>query len=476
MKLFYFLLVAFSMSSYAQVMTQQNIIQGVMPLDPDSIPLNEIILDRVIFEDDIYSTSRKTELGDQSIISLAARYHVSPLTFARVRFVTDPVESRQTNKSSRFEFVFARTFENFNIQIDMELLTNDTEDDPDSGGTSLGPDLDSDDTFIAFNINPRNNIVFYPFNFRSDVGDEFNSLDVSRINSIEGSPTTSITAVQPTNVSIINKTIPGLEYNYFLGKHNFYVGLGVATYLYPTNADFDIQDSPTPTAWERKETTAYKFGYLLIDGEDSKINFQHLAHNNTQETGALLQSATSLNLFKRLGKSIVEFETTMSVAGERPYNFDITTGWFRDQTPAPFNPVFADTNGEDQDWINQTGYGVSLKYGYNTKVLTPFISLKYLSEHFIYDGDDSAHRLRTNDEALSHGGLTRVGIGAYFYKENMYFRPYLEHQVAKNPVFSNATDLRADRQLSSFTKTNTLLSFEFVYTFDDFSSNQLWWF
>lgn len=475
MRLLSFLVAFIALNASAQVMTQQNILQGVVPLNPDAIELNKIILDRVIFEDDVYSTSRKTELGDQSVISLAARYHISPLTFARARMVTDPVESRQNNKTSRFELVFARTFDNFNIQIDMDLLTNDTEDDPDSGGISLGPDLDSDDTFITFVLNEKSNLVFYPFNFRSDVGDEFNSLDVSRINSIEGSPV-SIGATQLTGANIINKTIPGIEYNYFVGEHNFYAGLGVATYLYPTNSDFDIQDNPTPTAWERKETTAYKFGWLFIDHDQTKINFQHLAHNNTEETGALLQSATSLNIFKRVRNHLYEFETTTSMAGERPYNVDIQTRWFRDQTPSPFNPLFADTDGDDQDWINKRGYGVSFKWGYNYKEVTPYLSLKYLDKYFVYDGPDSAHRLRTNDETESHGGLSRVGFGAYFYKKNMYFRPYLEHQVANNPVFTNSTDLRKDRELSSFTKTNTLLSFEFVYTFDDFSSNQIWWF
>lgn len=476
MRVLYFLLAFMSASAYSQVITQQNILQGVVPLDPDAIELNKVILDRVIFEDNVYSTSRKTELGDQTVISLSTRYHITPLTFARVRFVTDPVESRLANKTSRFEMVFARTFEDFNIQMDLDFLTNDTEEDPDSGGMSIGPDLDSDDTFIAYTLNKNSNIVFYPFNFRSDVGDEFNSLDVSRINSIEGSPTTGIGATQPANTNIINKTIPGLEYNYFVGKHNFYVGLGVASFLYPTNEDFDIKENPTATAWERKETTAYKFGYLLIDSDETKVNFQHLAHNMTEETGALLQSATSLNIFKRFRKNIFEFEATASVAGERPYNVNLQTRWFVDQPPQPFNPYFADTNGESQDWIGESGYGVSFKYGYNLDKVTPFISLKYLDENFVYDGVDSAHNLRTNDETESHGGLSRVGLGAYFYKKNMYFRPYIEYQVAQNPVFSNATDLRADRQLSSFKKTNTQLSFEFIYTFDDFSSNQLWWF
>jgi hypothetical protein len=473
MKLFILIFLLMSFTAQAQVMTQQNILQGIVPVDPDSIKMNEFILDRVILEDNIYSNSRKTQLGDQTQLSMSLRYHVEPLTFTRIRFATNPTQNRYQNKTSNIEIVFAKNFNKFNIQIDLDLLTKDEEND--NGGISIGPDVDSDDTFLTFMIDDRSTIVFYPFNFRSDVGDEFNTLDVSRINSIDNSPS-SIGATQTGDEYIENKTIPGIEYNYALGNHNFYIGAGVATYLYPINDDFDVKSNPTPDAWERRETFAYKFGYLLIDSDKLKVNFQHLAHDKTEETGSLLESASSLMLFKKWDSFVLEYETTMSVAGKRPYNVDNVTRWFRDQTPSPFNPLFADNNGNNQDWIGEQGFGHSLKLGYNYDKFTPFISLKYQDEHFIFDGETSAHLLRNFDQSLSHGGLTRVGLGAYFYRDNMYFSPSLEYQKAQNPVFTNSTDLRADRQLSSFQDENIILSFEYVYTFDNFSANQLWWF
>lgn len=474
MKLIATLILFLSFGAHAQVITQQNILQGVVPLNLDDIPMNTFILDRIGYDDNIYSTSRKTELGDNTRLSMAMRYHVAPMTFTRVRFVTQPVENRINNKTSRFELIFARQFDNFNVQIDLDLLTNDTEDDPDSGGTSLGPDLDSDDTFISYMINNNHSIVFYPFNFRSDVGDEFNSLDVSRIQTVANGSPTSISGTPIGNEIVVSKTIPGLEYNYSKGIHNFYAGIGVASYFHPTNDDFDIENNRDSEAWERDETTAYKFGYLLIDGSDMKVNFQHLAHDKTEETGSLLASATSLNIFKRKSQFIFEYESTMSVAGDAPYDIDPATRWFRNRTP--FSAVFADVNGKGQNWIGESGFGHSLKLGYNIGKVTPYLSFKYLDEHFIYDGIDSAHILRNADETLSHGGLTKVGVGAYFYKKNMFFRPFLEYQRAENPVFTNSTDLRDDRAISSFRKDNFLLSFNFTYTFDDFSSNQLWWF
>jgi hypothetical protein len=473
MKIIFLLLL--STWTLAQVPTQQNILQGIVPQNLDEIPMNELILDRMSYDDNIFSESQKTQLGDQSELGLAVRYHVAPMTFTRLRFVTDPRENRFNNKTSRFELIFAKSFDKFNIQIDLDILTNDTEDDPDSGGISIGPDLDSDDTFISYQLNRNHNFVFYPFNFRSDVGDEFNTLDVSRIETVTDSPN-SIGATPIGNENVVSKTIPGLEYTYTLGTHNFYMGVGVATYFYPINEDFDIEANPTASGWERKETTAYKFGYLMIDSNKTKVSIQHLAHDNTDETGSLLESASSLNVFKRLGRFIVEFESTMSVAGKNPYNIDRQTNWFRNQTPAPFSPTYADINGVRQDWLGETGFGHSLKVGYNFTDITPFISLKAQDEHFIFDGDESAHILRNSDETLSHGGLTRIGVGTYFYRKNMFFRPYLEYQIAENPVFTNSTGQRSDRALSSFTKENYILSFDLTYTFDDFSSNQLWWF
>ena len=455
----------------AQVLTQQNILQGVEPLRPDLIPMEEIILDRIIYNDNVYSQSRKTELGDRSRIDMAFRYHEAPRTFARLRFSTDPAQERYANKTSRFEGIFSRAFGAFTFQLDLELLTDDEEDGND-GGISLGPDLDSDDTFIRYGWG-KTVFTFYPFNFRADVGDEFNTLDVTRINSIQGSPAT-INPTQAGNERITQKTVPGLEIMWFDGPHSVYAGFGVATYLYPTNSDFAIEDNPVATSWERKETTGFKAGYLYLAGNLAKVNLQFVGNNKTEETGALLESAASLNVFRRFGDVFVEYETTISKAGAAPYDTNSSTGWFSNLTP--FQPVYSDLNGERQDWIGQAGMAYSLKVGLRGKDSLPYLSLKYQDEHFVFDGDESAHRLRTSDESQSHGGLFRAGIGSYFYYENIYFRPLLEWQKANNPVFTNSTDLREDRELSEFTKENFQLSVSVVYTFDGVNLNPVWWF
>lgn len=458
-------------SSYAQVVTQQNILQGINPLNTDNLEFNKVIFDRAIYNDNVYSDSKKTELGDQSQVNLAFRYHTDENTFARFRMATDPSENRFDNKTSRFEFIFSKRFKSLTMQLDLELLTDDTEDGSDSSGVSLGLDLDSDDTFINYSYK-KFLFTFYPFNFRSDVGDEFNTLDVTRISSIDGSPT-SISAT-PGDERIVSKTIPGIEVQYQTGKTSLYVGFGVATYLYPTDGDFDIIDNQNSPTWERKETSAMKAGLLYLDNDEMKVNLQYVTHQNTSETGALLKSAASLNTFKRFGKEIFELEITMSHAGDAPYNVDRTTNWFNTQNP--FRPVFSDVNGETQDWVGEVGYAYSIKIGKNINDVTPYIGLKYQDEYFIFEGDESAHRLRNNTEERSHGGLTRIAVGSYFYYENLYFNPQIEHQRAENPVFTNATDIRKDREISSFEKTNTLLSISVVYTFDGSSKNQTWWF
>lgn len=460
-------------TAWSQIMTQQNILQGVVPQNLDELKFNEVIFDRVIYNDNVYSDSQKTELGDQSRVDLAFRYHTDEATFARFRMATDPSENRFDNKTSRFEMIFSKRFKQITFQLDLELLTDDTEDGSDSSGVSLGLDLDSDDTFINYQYG-NNLITFYPFNFRSDVGDEFNTLDVSRINFIEGSPST-VGATQSGDERIVNKTIPGLEYQYQWNQTSLYVGYGVATFLYPINNDFDIQDDPSADAWERKETTAIKAGLLFLDNEKSKINLQYVTHQNTEETGALLSSATSLNVFRKFDSNwLFEIEGTFTTAGDAPWDTDRTSNWFRNQ--ATYEPLFVDANNEEQDWIGEDGYGYSLKIGKSIEEVTPYLSLKYQSEYFIFEGDESAHRLRTNEEDRSHGGLTRIGVGAYFYYDNIYFNPQIEFQQAQNEVFTNATDLREDRQLSDFEKENTLFTINVVYTFDGSSKNQTWWF
>lgn len=459
-----------SSGASAQVLTQQNVLRGATLLDPNKIKLNELTLDRVRVRDDVYSTSRKTELGDQTRLEMAFRYHTDRTTFARMRFNTNPTDNRFDNQTSSFEFIFSKRFKDLVFQLDLNFETNDRR----SGGTNLGVDLNSDDTFVSYS--PVQNLLgtFYPFNFRSDVGDEFGTPDVTTINYIDGSPAT-ISRIPVGNERIITKTVPGVEFSYNMNGHQLYAGVGVASYLYPVNDDFNISTNPTANAWERKQMSAYKAGYLHFS-KDARYNVQLVTQDSSKETGTLIQSAGSFTVFQRFAsKYLVEVEGTMTKAGERPYRLNRGTSWFNDLTP--FEPVFSDYFGRRQDWINKMGSAVSVKLGFNlTDTVVPYFLLKHQSEHFIFNGEESAHRLRTDDETKSHGGLTRIGGGTYFYYDNFFFRPEVEFRQAQNAVFSKATDLREDRILSSFKKNDMLITINVTYTFDGNSLNQNWWF
>lgn len=455
---------------HAQVLTQQNIIRGATPMDPSAIKMNEVFLDRVIVRDDVYSSSRKTELGDQTKLEMAFRYHTDATTFGRMRFVTNPSENRFDNETSLFEFIFSKRFDSLAFQLDLELETNDS----DKGGTKLGPDIDSDDTFVSYNFNKHFVGTFYPFNFRTDVGDEFGTPSVTTINYIEGSPS-AISQTPAGSEKIISKTVPGLELSWNNNGHQVYAGYGIATYLYPTNSDFDIVTSPAATSWERRQMGAYKMGYLYFD-KTSRYSLQLIDQNNSEETGTLIQNAASLAVFKKFQNSfLVEFETTFTKAGKNPYRLNRSTNWFNDLTP--FEPIYSDYFGNAQDWINKTGSAQSLKLGYQvTDDVVPYLLVKLQSKHFVFNGEESAHRLRTDDETKSHGGLLRYGIGSYFYYDKFFFRPEIEWRQAQNAVFSKSTDVREDRILSSFKKNDVLFTINVTYTFDGSSKIQNWWF
>ncbi|MBT4790026.1 MAG: hypothetical protein HON90_00520, partial [Halobacteriovoraceae bacterium] len=414
-------------------------------------------------------SSQKTQLGDSIGFGMSIRYQKDEHSFSTFRFETDPAENRKDNETSTFEIIYNRSFQAFTFQVDLDLQTNDSN----SGGTNLGIDLDSDDSYISFAGEKNYEITFYPLNFRTDIGDEFNTRDVTRISYIEGSPT-SITAVPTNDEQVVRKTIPGLEFKYKMPDSYAYFGLGIGAYLYPTNSDYDITENPTATSWERKEVTAYKLGYLYNVKRDSRITVQFAAHDKTQETGALLESAASVGYFKRESNFLVELEYTHTKAGEAPYNISRTSNWF--ENVAFDKKVYSDENGDVQDWVGKTGSAYSFKLGYNFDKITPYISLKHQDEHFIYNAFESAHVLRVDDKTQSHGGLNRLGVGSYFYYGRLFFNPQLEWQKARNAVFSNSTGVTNDRMQSSFTKENLVLSMNMTFVFDGSNLDQNWWF
>ena len=129
----------------------------------------KLIFEKIEFEDHIYSRGKKTEIGDQTEFETSFRYQYDSSTYARFRFVTDPVDNRVDNKTSTFELFFSYKYDVLDFGVDIDLLTNDGT----SGGTSIGLDLDSEDTFVSWQIIDQLVFSFFPFNFDGEVGKEF---------------------------------------------------------------------------------------------------------------------------------------------------------------------------------------------------------------------------------------------------------------------------------------------------------------
>ncbi len=429
-----------------------------------SIPDKGLYVEFLNYEEYVYSRSRKTEIGDQLELDLALRYQFHPSTFGRFRFLTDPVENRFNNKTSKFEFLGGHVYENFFFQIDSELLTNDGS----SGGTSIGLDLDSEDTRISYNVGQRFVFTFFPFNFDGEVGHEFNTWDVTRIYFIDGAPSTVNTA-PADDEKIAEKTLGGFQLVWKADPRKNLglvvgAGVGAATYQYPSNDDFDIrQDAPAASVWERREDFGYK-AFLRYRTEKFRLEGKYVGHNKAHETGSLLQSAGSIYTVADMNNFLVEAEVTMSKAGDNPYQLNDSGEWF--DVVSPWGPVYEDLNEQPHDWIGQTDYAYAFKAGYRFETFTPYVLYRYQGEHFIFRERESAHLLRNNDESLSHGGLNRVGFGTYIRSGNFVVNPEFEYMMAENAVFSNASDVRGDRRNASFVKEDFLVYLIVRYQFD----------
>lgn len=428
-----------------------------------SIDREGTYLERAYYQERIYSRERKTEIGDQTELDVALRYQFDPSAYLRFRFQTDPIENRFDNKTSEFEIVGAYTYGDFFMRLDGELNTND------NGGTSLGLDNDSRGTFLSYERGEGIGFIFYPFNFDSRVGREFGTYDVTRIYFIDGSPS-NINNTQLENEKIAQKTIPGIEINYRprnLKWLKVYAGFGLATYLYPSNSDFDIQNNRIADRWERREVYGHKLGvtYRSRDPQDLRLfNLQYSGHNKTEQTGALLSHAASMNFRTFWQDYFIDAEVTYSKAGKSPYRLSRDSDWF--DVTVPFQPVYSDFFGDLHDWIDRSGHALALKLGFWKNEALPYVFFRYQSEHFIFSGRESANRLRTADETLSHGGLTRLGLGLFKQYGKFTLNPEIEWMRAKNPVFSNSADVREDRVLASFRKQDLLLSLQVTYNFD----------
>jgi hypothetical protein len=424
---------------------------------------SNIFVDYVDYEDYVYSQSKKTELGDQIELEMAVKYVYSTSTYARFRFQTRPEDNRENNKTDRFELALGHNYENISVGLDLELLTNDGT----KGGTALSFDLDSDDTFISWQASDQFKMTFLPFNFDGEVGEEFNTWDVTRIYFVDGTlPGGTVGGTVTAGQKIVEKTIPGLVFSTKPTlTSELYAGFGVASYIYPANTNFNLETNATVTRLERKQDFGYKLGGSYKT-ENLRAKLEYVGHSESEETGALLESAASTYAIARVSSLILEGEVTISKAGKNAYDVSRSTGWFSQTTP--FLPIYSNYLGTArQSWLGKTDAAYSLRVGLEMDKTTPYVFARYQGEHFVFNEKESAHLLRTNDLNKSHGGLWRLGGGAFFrYGDNFVINPDFELRKAQNPVFANSSDVRDDRYLGNFKKNDFLITLFVTYDFD----------
>lgn len=439
---------------------------AVVPKDPVADPRTiekdkGFFIEYFNYEDRVYSQSRKTELGDKVEIDGALRYEFSGDSFWRARFETDPSENRYDNKTSKFELLAGHRYEDFYFQVDGELKT----DDGTSGGISIGFDVDSELTRATWDLDNHWSTSFYPFNFDGEVGYIFNTWDVTRIYFIEGSPS-SFGLNQVADERLGSKTIPGLDVSYGWGPDNargkVYAGLGVASFLYPANSNFNIETSTLADRWERREDFGFKVG-AKFQGEKSRTELKYVTHSDDTRTGSLLKSAASVYTINQVGRFMLEGEVTYSEAGDSPYEVNRAGTWFG-QTTA-YEPVYSDRFLNRENWIGKKDAAASFKLGFVRERYVPYLSYKYQGKNFIFRDRESAHLLRTADEDQSHGGLSRTGLGAYIYRGSFAINPEFEWMHAQNKVFTNSGDLRRDRQFSEFERDDFALFLTISYQY-----------
>jgi len=402
----------------------------------------KLSLELFSYEEYVYSQSRKAEIGDQIELTSRFRYQISEQAWMSLGFRTDPSSDRFDNKTSDFELRSGYNFGSLIAQVDLSFNTND----PD-GGISIGFDLDSENTFLRYMINDNFQFTFFPLNFDGEVGVEFKTGDVTRIYYVDGTPNNITINPDPDDPAerIASKTIPGFELRYARVKDSknikaVYIGLGAASYEYPNDPGFDITQTSTGNTWARREAFGYKIGGIFRTPR-AFSSLQFVGHTKDNETGALLANAASVySLFDIGSKFISEVEVTASEGGSQPYRINRRTQWFDESNPITRQTsqrIYKSNDGDLQNWVGKWGSAASLKLGIKRKGYTPYFSYKFQDENFVFSSRTSAHTLRTNNLGESHGGLHRIGFGAYIYNNNFIINPRFEHLKASNNVFSD---------------------------------------
>lgn len=423
-----------------------------------NLPIQAPVLEYLDYQQRVLSSSENIQLGEHTKLDMAYQYRFNQDTALRFRMDIDPNKNSEDNKTSKFELRLYHHVDLLEFQADFDL----NGDDNGRGATTLGPDTDSKDSWIALNPSSGLRLIFYPYNIGTEIGREFRTLDVARINYIDGTPA-FISKLPIEDESIRSKTIPGFELQFKPLDHlKFYLGGGSVGFYYPATGDFDIEQSASAERWKVKEDRAYKAGFNFV-GADTNITAEFAKHTNAGLGGSLLEAAWSLQLSQVFGPLVLDLERTWTKAGTRAYRLNSKQNWF--ETTTPFRPFYSDYYGERQDWLGKTDAANMLRLGYTLGQLTPFIAYKYLGQYFIDREFESAQRLRSADESVSHGGLKVFALGANYLAGKFNFRPELDLLRANNPVFGNRNDVREDRILSELSTKDTQFKFSVSYTY-----------
>lgn len=429
------------------------------PMLKDPAPLQSFYMEYLEYKQRIYSSSESISLGDRARFDAAFGYWFNPDTSIRLRLDIDPDKyGDDQNTTSRFEARLFHKYEAFEFQADLDV----NGDEGGRGATALGPDTDSKDSWIAWKPTNGLRVIFRPYNLGTEIGQSFRTLDVARAYYISGTPA-YISRLPIEDEEIRSKTVGGIELQYSPTRDiSVYVGGGVASFQYPTNDEFSIEVNASSESWKAKQDQAYKAGIVY---KTASTNFlaEYATHMNAAETGALLDSALSLQLTQWAGNFVANVEWTTSRAGTEAWRLSKDGSWFHDTTP--YYPIYTDYNGVKQDWLGKTDSAALVKAGWKFGSFVPYVAYKHLGKYFIYRERESAHKLRTSDESAGHGGLNTYSVGTYYTAGKFIIQPEVEFMEAKNEVFGSSSDLREDRVLSELEKKNMVFTLSTRYSY-----------
>ncbi|MBZ4683304.1 MAG: hypothetical protein PWP46_675 [Fusobacteriaceae bacterium] len=402
-----------------------------------------------------------------SSYSLSQTYVTSDLSYNNSFLSTDNYSEKDGEVNLKLQFSdltlkFSSDIKNNNSEYDSSLSMIYKKDIDKKSSVSIESKLDtesgmqfyvdtnSNNTYITHKINNTTTLNFYPFNFENNIGNELKSLDVATVNYFNE----RYTVINGTTnlPEITTKSLPGVTFNYKLDEmKNITFGIGAIQYDSPV--DFDIENATMPTIWQKRVDIAYlaSFNY---DNEISKFKISYISHNDSEKAHSLLKSSSSIEIEKYFNKFILNIEGLYSENGESPYY--LSNGTFAQQVP--YEPLYK------QSWVNKKDYGAIAKASYEMKNNTPYVKYAYYGENFIYDGENSAHILRTLSTSSnyfntsdSHGGLQVLTVGNKYTYKNVSIEPYYEYKKAKNNVFSTNDDLTAkeDERVNDLTNTSS---------------------